>query len=122
MTESNVVVHPEPTWRDRSDFIISADLSEKGRSEQLWARQLADYRFEVCRIPFFMYDVALGDIVETDESYDMTKVIKSSVHSVFRVWFGNSGYPRQDIADTANMRRGDRMVCCEPLSCRCCGC
>ena len=29
-------------------------------TEQLWARRLDEERFEVCCIPFFAYDVALG--------------------------------------------------------------
>jgi len=28
-------------------------------------RQLSEDTFEICRTPFFVYDVALGDIVQT---------------------------------------------------------
>ena len=47
-------VHAAPVWREKANFIIRALLPERDRSEQLWARQIGDQRFEVCRIPFFM--------------------------------------------------------------------
>ena len=97
LSASNEAVHPEPVWRDRSDFIVGANLPEPGRSEQLWVRQTSDRQFEVCCIPFFLYGVALGDIIETDESYNMIKVIKGSGRAVFRAWFGESWFPREDV-------------------------
>jgi Domain of unknown function (DUF4265) len=90
---------PHPVWRDRSDFIVNAPLAEEGRFEQLWVRQVADHRFELCCIPFFLYDVALGDVVETDVDYRLSRVVESSGRFVFRVWFGESFHPRQEIAD-----------------------
>lgn len=92
-------VHPEPVWRDRSNFIIGAPLPEEGRAEQLWARQVGDQRFEICCIPFFVYDVALGDVVETDVNFDLVRVVEPSGRYVFRVWFGESFHPREEIAE-----------------------
>lgn len=42
-----LVVHQEPVWRDRANFVINAELSEKGPHlfEQLWARQLGEDKF-----------------------------------------------------------------------------
>ncbi|MCP9488986.1 MAG: DUF4265 domain-containing protein [Solirubrobacteraceae bacterium MAG38_C4-C5] len=96
--ERTEAVHSEPVWRDRANFIIAAQLPEEGRSEQLWARQAGDQRFEVCCIPFFLYDVALGDVVETDADYDMVRVIAPAGRCVFRVWLGESLRPREEIA------------------------
>jgi hypothetical protein len=103
-TAREFVVHQSPVWRERSNFIISAELSEKDRPsrfEQLFARQLGEERFEICCIPFFIYDVALGDIVETSQTSDRKYVIKGvaerSGHYVFRVWFGDSFQPRDGI-------------------------
>ncbi len=90
-------VHPEPVWRHRSNHIIAAELPEAGRAEQLWARRVAEYRFELCCIPFYLYDVALGDVVETDRTYRITKVIEPSGRFAFRVWFGESTYPQGQI-------------------------
>jgi Domain of unknown function (DUF4265) len=61
--------------------------------------QVGDQRFEICCIPFFVYDVALGDVVETDAGYDLERVVQPSGRYVFRVWFGNTAHPRHDIAD-----------------------
>jgi hypothetical protein len=91
-------VHEAPVWRDKADFLIGAPLAEAGRAEQLWARKLGDTRFEICCIPFFLKDVALGDVVETDANYDLERVVERSGRYVFRVWFGESSYPRQEVA------------------------
>jgi uncharacterized protein DUF4265 len=92
-------VHEAPAWRERANFIVGAPLPEEGRAEQLWARQLGDERFEICCIPFFVYDLALGDVVETDADYDVVRVLERSGRFVFRVWFGDAFHPRQEVAD-----------------------
>lgn len=93
-------VHQEPVWRERSNFIIAAELAESDvKTEQLWARQLDEHRFEICCIPFFVYDLALGDVVETDDTYLVRSVVKPSGRFVFRVWFGESFHPRDEIAE-----------------------
>lgn len=104
MSAVEEAVHPEPVWRDRANFIIGAALPEEGRTEQLWARQIDERTFEICCIPFFLYDVALGDIVETDERYDLVRVVEPSGRFVFRVWFGETWHPREEIAaELANL-------------------
>ncbi|MFC5286626.1 DUF4265 domain-containing protein [Actinokineospora guangxiensis] len=85
MTEA---VHPDPVWRSRADFVIGARLPEG--SEQLWAKQLGEHVFELCCVPFFVYGLALGDVVETDTGYELRRVARRSGRSVFRVWFGDS--------------------------------
>jgi hypothetical protein len=103
---SDYVLHQAPIWRSRANFIIDAELPEPDRPrrfEQLFARQIAESRFEVCCIPFFPYDVALGDIVVTglggDGKYVVEEVVEWSGRYVFRVWFGNSFHPRDPIVD-----------------------
>jgi hypothetical protein len=94
-------VHQDPVWRDRSNFVIAAAVPDGGdtKTEQLWARRIDEHGFEICCIPFFVYDLALGDEVETDEDYVVKRVVKPSGRYVFRVWFGDSSYPRDDIAE-----------------------
>ena len=97
------LTHDDPVWRERSNFIIHAELPERdGRMEQLWARQISECTFEVCCIPFFIFDVALGDIVETapagGKKYVLSSVVTSSGRYVFRVWFGESFHPRYEVA------------------------
>jgi hypothetical protein len=72
-------VHSDPVWRERADFIIGAPVPEEGRAEQLWARRLGEpLLFEICCIPFFLYDVALGDVIQTDASYELARIVKPS--------------------------------------------
>lgn len=88
--------HNEPVWRSRANFVIAADIAsnpDKREWEQLWARKLSETRFEICCIPFFAYDLALGDEVETDGDHVLRRVAKPSGHSTFRVWFGHSADP-----------------------------
>jgi hypothetical protein len=93
-------VHSDPVWRERADFIIAAPLPEEGRAEQLWTRRLGEpLLFEICCIPFFLYDVALGDVVQTDAGYELAGVVEPSGRFVFRAWFGDSFHPRQEIAE-----------------------
>lgn len=95
-------VHREPVWRDRSDFVIATqiDPGETGIStEQLWARQIDERHYELCCIPFFAYDLALGDVVEVDGDYLVTRVTKPSGRYVFRIYFGRSDFPREEIVD-----------------------
>jgi hypothetical protein len=90
-TDDLISVHLEPAWRDRADFIVMAELPEEGRLEQLWARQVSEHSFEICCIPFFVYDLALGDVVDTaprsGRRYVLSEVIARSGRYVFRVHF-----------------------------------
>lgn len=100
-------MHNDPAWRERANFIITAPLEESGseqrfRWEQLWAKQLGDNRFEVCCIPFFIYDVDIGDEVETTDlaskKYVLSRVLKKSGRLTFRVWL-TAGAQREAIME-----------------------
>jgi len=90
------VTHESPAWRERANFIIGTTIDTSGldtpiHSEQLWARQLGENTFEVCCIPFFAYNLALGDVVETGSEgprkYMITRVLRHSGRYTFRAWF-----------------------------------
>jgi hypothetical protein len=96
MTTNQFVTHETPVWRDRANFLIFAVVDPDAeravvRWEQLWARQLQQYRFEICCIPFFPYNLALGDEVETkpfkDKIYVVDHVVTPSLRYVYRAWF-----------------------------------
>lgn len=93
-------VHHEPVWRERADFIVNAPLPEPGCYEQLWCRQINENLFELCCIPFFLYDVALGDTVRTSPQsgrrYVVSGVLDSAGRSVFRVHFEQSTLGNRD--------------------------
>lgn len=98
MSRVREATHRDPVWRERSDFIIGARVGDGNDSEQLFVRQLTPYRFEMCCIPFFTYGISLGDIVETDGEYTVTRVVERSGRRTFRVWFGESFVPREQVA------------------------
>lgn len=92
--------HVEPVWRDRADFIINAPLPEADRFEQLWTKKLGENRFEICCVPFFLYDLALGDTVETapqgGRQYVLCHVLSRSGRYVFRAFFERPQYRHRD--------------------------
>jgi hypothetical protein len=94
-TSNNIAAHSAPIWRDRANFLIVCEW-EPGHWEQLWARQVDQTQFEICCIPFFAYDLSLGDLVETEsrdgKDYVVRRVVNRAGRYVFRVWFG-------DVAD-----------------------
>lgn len=96
--DESEITHPSPVWKERADFIIGVQLDDGG-SEQLWARQLDAFRFEICCIPFFAYDLALGDVVETTERFELTRVLEPSGRYVFRVWLGDSNLSGDAVAN-----------------------
>jgi len=82
----NTAWHYNPVWA--SDFFIRVDLSEHGmpgRFEQLWVRKLNNRQFQVCCIPFFVYGIALGDTVRTDDEFTFQQVVKKGRHKTLRV-------------------------------------
>jgi hypothetical protein len=103
---NDFVLHREPVWRNRSNFIICAELSGDDvdmRFEELFAKRIAEDLFQVCCIPFFLFDVALGDVVATapkaDVGHMVTKVVEPSGRYVFRVRFDDASRPRGEIAE-----------------------
>ena len=89
--------HFNPIWGEKANFIIRARIHDSRNDiiewEQLWARKTEDNLYEICCIPFLIYDVALGDEVKVDPDHWITEVKKRSGHYTFRVWFGDSKDP-----------------------------
>lgn len=99
-------IHHHPVWRDRADAIVHARVEHKGAAdirESLWARTLAEGLYEICCVPFFVYDLALGDEVSaaSDDAGKLTleAVVKRSGNQTFWVWF-EEPYDRR-VWDTA---------------------
>ena len=89
--EVNYRTHALPACRDRADALVQAQLEEKNESEQLWCRALGDDKFEVCCIPFYLYNVALGDIVLAPD-FHFQRVVVPSGRYVFRVFMREDQY------------------------------
>ena len=102
MADVREAIHEDPVWRDRSDFIIAASIdpgSTGVTTEQLWARRIDENRHEICCIPFFVYDLALGDTVEVDADHLVTRVVEPSGRYVFRLHFSRPSQPRDEVME-----------------------
>lgn len=110
--------HTDPVWRSKANFIIAADIScgaGPKQWEQLWARQIDEHRFEICCIPFFVYDLALGDEVETDSDNVISQIIRPSGSYTFRVWFGEANDPScRETLPTKLIRLGSELEWASP--------
>ena len=88
----NIATHEAPVWGQKADFLIRADLAGHGLPgwcEQLWAHQIEDFAFEICCIPFFIYGIALGDVVETKADFTIDRVLEKSGHRTLRIAVAN---------------------------------
>ncbi len=95
MTDHKYITHPDPVWQEKVNFVIEGTIippvpERQVGHEQLFCRQISADRFEICCIPFFLYNISLGDEVKTDASYSIIEVVKESGHYTFRVWFGDT--------------------------------
>ncbi|MFV0372749.1 DUF4265 domain-containing protein [Microbacterium sp.] len=110
--------HSEPIWRERADFIINAQLSEVGGFEQLWVRRVGEDQFEVCCIPYFLYNVALGDTIETapqgGRQYVLSRVLNPSGRFVFRAYFERPHYRYRDATAVGVQRLGAQIEWSSP--------
>jgi hypothetical protein len=94
--------HFDPVWRDQANFIIATAIEPIGSvtTEQLWARRVDDYDFELCCIPFFTYGLALGDVVRTGPDFMVEKLVRPSGRFVFRADFGRTSHQHAEkVAD-----------------------
>jgi hypothetical protein len=98
--DDQLAVHADPVWSDKQDTVVYAPLEESVdvRWEELPARQVSGTIFEICCIPFFVYDISLGDHVEiisdsTEIDRVVGRVVNTRGHYTFRLWFGESPEP-----------------------------
>lgn len=61
------IQHFNPVWREDANFIIGIEINISSGDdpswEQLWSRKISENRFMICCIPFFPYNLSLGDEV-----------------------------------------------------------
>jgi hypothetical protein len=96
--EDKTIQHLNPIWRERANYIIRVRINDDAQDgikgwEQLWSKKIEDDLYEICCIPFFLYNISLGDEVKVDSDHWITEVKKRSGHFTFRVWFGDSKDP-----------------------------
>ena len=94
-----IAFHRSPIWKNRADFIFNTLIDSKnGRNEweQLWGQRTAFDRVTLCCIPFFAYDISLGDEIEIGADLAPKEITQRSGQATFRVWFGGLDVPRID--------------------------
>lgn len=89
--------HRAPARADRADSVVYVELPDDPgvfKWEQLPARRVSADHYEICAVPFFAYDLALGDIVETSRvtghgivNLRIERVVSPSGHETYRVRF-----------------------------------
>src|SRR5471032_373547 len=92
--------HGAPAWGGQANFVLQIRIATGDeafdatpRYEQAWVRHAGDDLYQVCCIPFFLYDLALGDVlkVTTIEGAPVVQgVAERSGHHTFRAWFGKT--------------------------------
>jgi hypothetical protein len=112
--DARCLIHVNPVWRERTNYIIGMWIlplqgSTPREWEQLWSRQVADNHFEICCTPLYVYDLALGDEVETGTIMGqpgMIKgVVKRSGHLTLRAWFQDSVQPKAQMEVEEGLNR-----------------
>ncbi|MBF4573159.1 DUF4265 domain-containing protein [Herbiconiux sp. VKM Ac-1786] len=104
-SERSIVVHRAPIWRDRADYIFRAAIPDPAPTasiEQLWGRKQG-HLIEVCCIPYFLYDVNLGDLVSLSDENTLESVVEDKGHCTFRAFFSEH---LESIADVDRDLRG----------------
>jgi len=110
--EDHEAIHANPVWRAQVNLIFGTFLGARnGRREweQLWGQKTTANRCIVCCIPFFAYDLSLGDEVELDSDFALKCVVGRSGYSTFRVWLG--GQPPLHHAEFLEQLRRFPVLC-----------
>lgn len=83
--------HEAPVRGDSADRTAYADLEPYGfpqMFERLWLRHVDGPVHEVCRLPFRVYGLALGDTVEVEEEGRLVTALRErSGNRIFRCFF-----------------------------------
>ncbi|GMA23790.1 hypothetical protein GCM10025864_15490 [Luteimicrobium album] len=85
-----IAVHSNPIRRPSPSFMVRARLDNVGEAdgfEQLWTKRVDSHLFEIACIPFFVYGIALGDVVRADPNagYLVQEVVRRSGNEVLRI-------------------------------------
>ncbi len=88
-----IYTHPHPVWRDRiNSALLIPIVAEAGERlyEQLWAAYDAQKdAFQICCVPFYVYEISLGDwlrVRETRTGGHKVDIVEVSWHITLRVW------------------------------------
>ena len=108
--------HPNPIRGKEANAIVYGKIevdNDQDVREALWAKYLDKNRYEVYCIPLFVYDLNLGDIIETliDEWGCLTldKVVQYSGNRTYWIWFN------QPCSESIRSSVTNKLINCECL-------
>lgn len=111
---NDIKKHPHPVWADKADFLLQLRIQtgdprmdDPPRYEELPVQDMGEGFCRICCVPFFLYDLALGDVLKlTDGKLD--GVAQESGHHTFRAYFGRAFMPaaRSVLIDELAMMPG----------------
>jgi Domain of unknown function (DUF4265) len=100
---STIITHTIPLWREKANYLKVVKLRSQSfgyLEEQLWLKKLGDDKYEICCIPFLVYDFCLGDIVTFKENNEWLELVESQKQYSFRVLLKHEGAPAVIILDS----------------------
>lgn len=86
------IMHEQPVWYKSPHFTLQYPIHGRPDTyEQLICEEVGEQQFRLLCIPFFIYDLALGDTIEGDPFVEHSQLkwrtVERSGRKVFRVWF-----------------------------------
>ena len=84
-----MILHHYPVWKEEAHLAVMArvETSSGQAIEQLWARKVTHDSHVLCCVPAYTRDLRLGDLVEVDEDFFITRVLKPSERHLIRILF-----------------------------------
>lgn len=98
------VVHDNPVWRHRSNYIGMIDLAPfdlPRQCEQVWLKSLEGDEYKLCCIPFAAYGLSLGDIIRLDVNGKVCELLHSSGRRSLRILFASEA--REEFAGMVSL-------------------
>lgn len=87
----DIFVHLHPVWKEKINYSLHIPFVD-ARSrhvywEQLWVKHLGNDVYEICCVPFYIYDLALGDVVHLKpvNNHEHLVLAQSSGHRTARI-------------------------------------
>ena len=102
------IQHEEPVHGDKATGVLPFGLDDdlESRLELLPVQQLTTDTYEICAIPFFLYEVMLGDVLRVEDLENRRyRVLHSSEYFGFRLHLDCRG-PRRNRILRMIRRRG----------------
>ncbi len=79
--------HSNPVWFESANYLVCAPLDDDPtEQEQLWTCEVDTGIHVVCCIPFFLYDLSLGDTIQVDSENVFVNLVEYGGRWTFRAF------------------------------------